>query len=100
MSVHKRALASDHCVMCGSEHPGTDTTFCSVYDASAPRTGAGIISLSFGYGSRHDTTYLYAVICDSCAKALVEGAAAPFSSGGALGCSLSNTEDMREENDD
>lgn len=99
-----RLLAHDKCVICGSECPGDAIQaagFASNHlDTSVPRHGGGIISLSFGYGSRHDVEYVYAAICDECAKTLIETAAEPFTSGGALGTTFQNAVDMREANDE
>jgi hypothetical protein len=35
--------------------------------------------IGFGYGSKHDTEHYAGIICDECAKTLVETSASPWS---------------------
>lgn len=104
MSKHASILAHENCVICGFECPGEvwGRGEFPIHPKAVNnvRSGGGIIRLSFGYGSRYDTEHHYGVICDECAKTLIETAAEPFSSSGALGTSIKNTIDMRDTNDD
>ena len=104
MSKRVSILAHENCVICGFECPGenwgSDEFPIHPKAVNNCRSGGGIITLSFGYGSRHDTEYHYGVICDECAKTLIETAAEPFSSSGALGTHMKNTIEMRDINDE
>ncbi len=78
-------IMDDRCIVCGSACPPYDNQPSEKSTRSCMRRGGGTIELGFGYGSRNDTVYLIGVICDPCAKTLVETAAAAFTSAGALG---------------
>lgn len=41
-------------------------------------SGGGVVEMSFGYGSRHDTDAVKALVCDTCATAIVERAKTPW----------------------
>lgn len=100
MQNRKRVLANDNCVICGSHHPSLVSDNVDRFSTSALRKGAGIIQLSFGYGSALDTARVYGVICDGCAKALIETSAEPFSEDGPLGKTFTSTVDMNSTNDE
>jgi len=53
---------------------------------------AGLIEISFGFGSRYDVGWAFGLICDSCAKAFVETTAVPMTEAGALGKHFESTE--------
>lgn len=74
------------CVMCATEteridpheqgdRPNTDCCFRQ----------AGVVSFSFGYGSHHDTTHVYGIICDTCALLFAEQASASLHGFSCLG---------------
>jgi hypothetical protein len=82
-------LAHPNCVICGtaaeSLDTGGDDAKCAL---STLWRRAGIVEISFGFGSRFDTAWVCGVICDSCAKTFVETTAAPMTEVGPLGQSF------------
>lgn len=72
-------LISNNCVICGcpckTENVGREPY---IHTGSLVHKG-GVITIGFGYGSKHDTEHYSGIICDECAKTLVETSASAWS---------------------
>lgn len=96
--MEKIPVLSDKCVICGClcERLYSDTEKENTENCT--RKNGGIISLHFGYGSTLDTSYFNGVICDACAKTLIETAAEPFGHHSSFGNSqMKNVEELPED---
>jgi hypothetical protein len=92
-------IMHDKCVICGAEckHEPSGRINEDRNTVGSVRSGGGIITIGFGYGSSHDTGYYNGVICDSCAKTLVETSAEPWGTYGPLRACFKNTVEFPED---
>lgn len=90
-------LATTHCVVCGHKAEPLDTEDPNKIDVTTMLRGAGIIELSFGYGSKYDTAWVFGVICEECAKAFISTTAMPMSDAGASPAFEAYTTRTRED---
>lgn len=96
--MNKIPVLSDKCVICSSlcERMYSDTDKENTENCT--RKGGGVISLHFGYGSTLDTSYFNGVICDACAKVMIETSAEPFGHHSPFGNSqMKNVEELPED---
>lgn len=85
---HPRPINHARCVICGAQQETDNHRL----DTSSCIYSGGDITISFGFGSSHDTDCLTGVICDDCGVQMVKNAKAPFTFCSALGMPWENSE--------